>query len=597
MRKRHKGKTRLRCFCQEKIKSNNTSRLEELQFLCDCRIVDREGEEHAVHRIELRVLGKQFQKNFHLADKPKIINIDAPTSATNALIDFAYMKKCNIDSENINDILAIAKTHKIRELLKFGANFVLSHLTPENALDMYKIAHQFFCLEVKDDVKLFILANFRQIHQTSGHKLRDFPAHFKEDFLRDDMLNMTEEELFKTILTWYDHEACQAAMLKHVRFTLMSQEYFEQNVATSPIATDKRAAKWIQKATKYFRFLPLVRSSTKEQFFAHNRQTFRIPHEVVFVTGGQKYSYWAQESVASIESFDIRTQKWNSLNLTLPAKRAEHGMAVLDNKIYVFGGREEHRPVNTMTVQGPVNTMIAYDPIENKWEQRANMHHDRRQVASAVLDGKIYAIGGFSEIERFLQSAECYDPQTNRWTLLPPMNHPRMDAAAVACGGRIFVFGGRHRLGNDTVYVSTTEIYNPAEGKWTEGPEHFPRSGLQAVAHQGRIFIIGGQGHNGYFKIVECLDTNRIHLQIQFMSDMLKKRANFGATVIENKILVIGGKKDGRTRRKETEILDPETNSWTEGPCLSTATSDLCATTLCLNSAFLPTYLDKLLNE
>jgi kelch-like protein 1/4/5 len=56
------------------------------------------------------------------------------------------------------------------------------------------------------------------------------------------------------------------------------------------------------------------------------------------------------------------------------------------------------------------------------------MSTPRSTVGVAVLDGKLYAVGG-RDGSSCLNSVECYDPHTNRWTLVSPMLKRR--------GGRI----------------------------------------------------------------------------------------------------------------------------------------------------------------
>lgn len=64
------------------------------------------------------------------------------------------------------------------------------------------------------------------------------------------------------------------------------------------------------------------------------------------------------------------------------------------------------------------------------------MYERRCYVSVAVLDGLIYAIGGFDGHER-LKSAECYDPDTNQWTLTAQMNERRSDASASSLQGKV----------------------------------------------------------------------------------------------------------------------------------------------------------------
>ena len=66
------------------------------------------------------------------------------------------------------------------------------------------------------------------------------------------------------------------------------------------------------------------------------------------------------------------------------ARAAYDGVEVLDGKIYFVGGYNGSAK----------NIAERYDPTTNTWETLNSMSVARNGVASAVLNGKIYAIGG-----------------------------------------------------------------------------------------------------------------------------------------------------------------------------------------------------------
>jgi len=60
---------------------------------------------------------------------------------------------------------------------------------------------------------------------------------------------------------------------------------------------------------------------------------------------------------------------------------------------------------------GTLSSVKRYDPAPNAWEAVAPMAAGRAIVGVAVLDGKLYAVGGYNN--GFLSSVERYDPATN----------------------------------------------------------------------------------------------------------------------------------------------------------------------------------------
>lgn len=70
------------------------------------------------------------------------------------------------------------------------------------------------------------------------------------------------------------------------------------------------------------------------------------------------------------------------------------------------------------------------------------MHSRRCYVSVTVLDGIIYALGGYDGVNR-QNSAERYDPKSNQWTMIPSMNTQRSDAHACTLDGKIYITGER----------------------------------------------------------------------------------------------------------------------------------------------------------
>ena len=86
----------------------------------------------------------------------------------------------------------------------------------------------------------------------------------------------------------------------------------------------------------------------------------------------------------------------------------------------------------------------------------------------AVLNGKLYALGGFDCAVR-LKSAEVYDPETNKWSEIADMIYSRSAPACSAMNGRLYVCGGY----NGESCLASCESYDP-------GTDFFPYK-LQGV--------------------------------------------------------------------------------------------------------------------
>lgn len=81
-----------------------------------------------------------------------------------------------------------------------------------------------------------------------------------------------------------------------------------------------------------------------------------------------------------------------------------------------------------------------FDPESNSWSFLAPMNAARSTAGVAVLNGRLYAVGGRDSIS-CLSSMECYDPHRNRWTACAPMSQRRGGVGVAVCNGKLFAVG------------------------------------------------------------------------------------------------------------------------------------------------------------
>jgi N-acetylneuraminic acid mutarotase len=88
-----------------------------------------------------------------------------------------------------------------------------------------------------------------------------------------------------------------------------------------------------------------------------------------------------------------------------------------------------------------LSTNESYDPVTDRWEQRAPMPTARSGIAAAVLQGQIFVFGGEAPAGTFHQ-VEAYNPKSNSWSSHMRMPTSRHGLGAAAVAGRIYVISG-----------------------------------------------------------------------------------------------------------------------------------------------------------
>jgi hypothetical protein len=211
----------------------------------------------------------------------------------------------------------------------------------------------------------------------------------------------------------------------------------------------------------------------------------------------------------------------------------------------------------------------AAEATENTWTTMASMPTPRAGLGVAVVNGKIYAIGGRNEDYGYLNTNEDYDPATNTWTTRKPMPTRRSNFGIAVYQSKIYVIGGQ--AGADSwngadILSSSNEVYDPLTDTW-ETKTSLPtlRRGLDANVVDGKIYLIGGYrisspGGGIYlqeFNVTEVYDP-AADTWIT-MAPLPTAVYNYASAVVNNKIYVIGGPD------KLNQIYDPKTDTWSFG--------------------------------
>jgi N-acetylneuraminic acid mutarotase len=249
----------------------------------------------------------------------------------------------------------------------------------------------------------------------------------------------------------------------------------------------------------------------------------------------------------------------------MPTARCIMDSAVVDGKIYVIGGA----PVS----QGAIAVVEEYDPATDTWRTRADMPTARQMETVAAVDGIIYVIGGNEGLpagDRDLSVVEAYDPATDTWTRKADMPAARCGPTSAVVNGIIYVIGGMSATpagyqADDVEVLSTVEAYDPATDKWTRKAD-MPTARYYSAACvvDGRIYVFGGKTEWGevFVSTVEVYDpATDTWTQA---SDMPGARREHSASVVAGKMYIIGGDRvPGTPTPLIVDVYDPSTDTWT----------------------------------
>ena len=135
--------------------------------------------------------------------------------------------------------------------------------------------------------------------------------------------------------------------------------------------------------------------------------------------------------------YDSATNKWTPRAHMFERRYGLSGVA-LNGKLYAIGGADTSNNETLSSVE-------EYDPATNTWKMIAPMSMKRCFLSAIVFNGKIYVIGGLSSLtdrSTNLSSVEEYDPVTNIWRKMTFMPTARHGLATAVLNNKIHAIGG-----------------------------------------------------------------------------------------------------------------------------------------------------------
>jgi len=136
----------------------------------------------------------------------------------------------------------------------------------------------------------------------------------------------------------------------------------------------------------------------------------------------------------------------------LPTPRDHHAMGAVNGKLYAIAGRINGNHERSIAVNEE------YDPKTDRWRSRTALPTVRSGIAAAVLDGKVFVFGGeYNRATR--RDVESYDPVADKWQTWAPMPTARHGFGVAVFGRSIYVIAGGPQPG--TSLSSVNEMFTP----------------------------------------------------------------------------------------------------------------------------------------
>jgi N-acetylneuraminic acid mutarotase len=247
----------------------------------------------------------------------------------------------------------------------------------------------------------------------------------------------------------------------------------------------------------------------------------------------------------------------------MPTPRIDFGAAVVNDKIYAIGG-----------FSGTTLALVEeYDPSNDSWTRKADMPTARRLLVVTTVDNKIYAIGGMNFTNpnnvTYSNATEEYDPLTDTWTpkadipIPPPVNNVlgNLFIGGTSASGKIYVV-----IFHSTIpgFTATYE-YDPIADVWDTSlsPVPFSQVRFSAVSLNDKIYVLAANDFPvaGGAQLAEYNPSTDLWM-IKPSTATSRRFLGFAATA--TKLYAIGGmeKTSPFSVVATVEEFDLSTNQW-----------------------------------
>lgn len=152
------------------------------------------------------------------------------------IVEYAYTRQVDVNAENIELLLPAADQFHVNGIVKACCEFLISHLSCENCIGIYKFAKAYFCHNLERTSFRYLMQNYCSVCANSNEFLQLSADELADVISRDELNVKNEEILFDSVIRWieYDPERRKSSMpilLRSIRLGLLDTKYFVEKVS------------------------------------------------------------------------------------------------------------------------------------------------------------------------------------------------------------------------------------------------------------------------------------------------------------------------------------------------------------------------------
>jgi N-acetylneuraminic acid mutarotase len=192
-----------------------------------------------------------------------------------------------------------------------------------------------------------------------------------------------------------------------------------------------------------------------------------VVNDQIYLIGGKKYSgitpYYKETDLNEI--YNPVNDTWHT-GPSIPTAVEGYASAVLNGKIYILGGSSQSAAADNSVV---TDASQVFDPYTSIWNLTTRLPDATSYAAAVATQGlmapqRIYCVGGY--LNEFSAQTAVYFPENNSWNLAQDMPTARANLCVATLNDLVYAIGGL----SDGAVLATNEVYTPY-GYGTVAPE------------------------------------------------------------------------------------------------------------------------------
>lgn len=467
------------------------------------------------------------------------------------IIDYIYTGRLEINTDNVQEMLVTGGLLQYEAIVDACCKFLKSQLDPSNCLGIEKFAQMHSCHRLADEAYKYALEYFSSV--TENLEFLELSVDSLIRYISSDYIDVrTEEIVYDSVIKWIKFDTDErkkhiTELLEHIRFPVVDILRLAIIEKEPLIRNCEDCLQMVQEAQKDHESIndKLGRRRRSMQNIHVQPRPSTVAKEKMIVIGG--INNYVNKTV---EMYDPLKDKWFDLP-DFPENISWFNVCSVSNAIIVTGGILEGNIVSKVwKFEGSSRTWISMPP----------MLKPRARHASGALGDLLYVFGGvtygttYSVID--CELIECYDPSTKMWTHVGQSVFPRKQSQVVTFSNMLVEVGG---LQGEAKVNTMDNFQCIGNGKDIRSAEQYI---LPESIQYAKIVVINSVFYIIWEDTKKMIALNPRKRTFQRLSDLTYVHKHCGATVLGEKIYVVGGLIDARPSCI-VESYDPITNKWT----------------------------------